>query len=294
MVWNPIGTDYAGYWKENSMIERVILMFWNIRDLNAAEFWVGGVMLAGLVWAFIRGDRLLRRLFVVAGVYVAVVSVFSTQSVMMTTMADVRYLLPLIPLGWWMSVIVLGGLLKRWPVFALGAALVVHGSTFFHGGMFQPSGIRSTIAWYLMELREPIEEPYTPVAKWLREDVASGKTVVVFPAYMTYPLMYHASHVIYGWQLSAQNRRKYAHLPKIHFQMGEMPDYFVLYGAAGLSLLPALEKIPSEQGRYVLEKKFRVFGRDLYRPEIPLRSFFSVRNFSEDRDGIHVFKLNKD
>jgi hypothetical protein len=293
MVWNPIQTDYAGYLEKNSMIERVILLFWNLRDLNAAEFWVGGVMLAGLGWVLMRKDQILRRLLIAAGVYVGVVSVFSTQHVEETVMADVRYLLPLIPLGWCVSVVVLSRLLGQRPIAALGVAVVAFGTTLLHGGMFQSSGIRSTLAWYLAELREPIEEPYTPVARWLKEEVGAGKTVVVFPSYMTYPLMYHAPHVIYGWQLSNQNRSKYKHLPMIHFQAIEIPDYFVLYGAAGLSVMEVLERIVNGRGKYVLEKKFRVFGRDLYRPEIPLRSFFTVRDFSEDRDGIYVFSLAK-
>jgi hypothetical protein len=287
-LWNPFQTDFQRNLEMNSLWNRLTLLGWSIRDLNVCEFYVGGLILLALIMA--PRDGMLRRLLVGGLTFLVVVSALSPQVVERTAMADVRYYLPVIPWGWWVGAWVLWRLLMRWPVVLWGAAVGIYGTNFFHGGLWQSSGLRSTAWVYWNELRNPIEEPYRPVAKWIREEVPEGSTVVVFPSYMMYPLMFHAPGVIYGWQFSEMNRRRYPDLPRIHFQMLEAPDYFILFGPPGLSVLPSLAQREAELGEYRLEKVFPVFWRDLFRPELPWRTFSTIKNFSLDRDAIYVYR----
>jgi hypothetical protein len=291
-VWNPLLTDYGGYLSQNSLWDRVVLFGWNLRDLSIAEFWVAPLVLLAVVLALQPGQHLLRRLLLGALLYLLVTAAISPQPVGQTSLADVRYLLPLIPVGWVLGAMTLARILKNWPRGAvLVASAVIFFSNMFHGSLWQVQGIRFTAWDFARELVRPIQEPYTPVAEWLNKEVPAGSTVVVFPLHMMYPLMFHAPHVIYGWQLSPAMAEKFPDLPAIHFQgQGQPPDYFVFFGPHGISLLPELRKKEAEWGRYEIHRVIPVFWKDLYRPELPWRTFVTLQNFSLENQAIYLLR----
>lgn len=97
-VWNPLQAANADYFQANGLGDRLRLFLMSCRDLNACEFGVGVLLLAAPVLALFRRGSWLGRGSVVAVVYLAVVSLLSPQPLAVSRFADVRYLVPLIPL----------------------------------------------------------------------------------------------------------------------------------------------------------------------------------------------------
>ena len=91
-IWNPFATGFGKYVAKNSFWDRVELFFWNLRDLNSAEFIVGPLLFAGFFLAWRHRDKILTRMLLSFLVYVGFVSLVSPQTISNTSVADVRYL----------------------------------------------------------------------------------------------------------------------------------------------------------------------------------------------------------
>lgn len=263
-VWNPLALAVEaqyGQWLAN----RVLLLWWNLRDFNACEF--GALPLIALAPLFWKGRPWLRRACVAFLAYVIVVVLASPQPTAMTAWAAVRYLVPLIPLCIIIEVQVLRALTPRPGRLAVLAA-IVFGTNLFHGGLLQADGPRVTPMRYVAELIERPADPYRAAAGWINAHVAPGQSVWVVPAHMAYPLMYHAPHAVYAWQLGAPPALQFAGLPAIHFHGRALPDYIVAFGPAVARAQAA--GLASPETRVAA---LDVFWRDEYRPELIFRTF---------------------
>jgi hypothetical protein len=117
-VFNPFGTEVAPDLPgRNLILDKLELLWWNFRDLNDSEFYVGAVLLAALpVYIWTRNIWLLRGIIATVCFIVTIV-IFSPQHVALTYVANVRYLIPLIPLFVGLSTLVIVLLARyRWPV----------------------------------------------------------------------------------------------------------------------------------------------------------------------------------
>ena len=106
------------------------------------------------------------------------------------------------------------------PIPAALLGMVVFGTNLFHGGPTFEWGLRSTIASYVKELARPPGDPFATAAQWINANVPPGCSVYVRPAYMVYPLMFHAPGAIYAWQFRAPPAPQFKGLPPIHFFHG--------------------------------------------------------------------------
>ena len=97
-LWQSSFLDKPG---GNWLLDQIVLLAWNLRELHGCEFASAFVLLAGLVVAWRRHDMWLLRGLTAMGVYVLATVLVSPQSVRMTNMADIRYLSPLILLCVW-------------------------------------------------------------------------------------------------------------------------------------------------------------------------------------------------
>lgn len=302
LIWNPFDTLVASQVAANSLAQRLTLIWWNLRDLNRAEFCCGLLLLAAPVLR--RIDRWAVRTVIAVLVYVCVISFVSVQPVAITTVADIRYLVPLIPLCIAMVAISLSQLRPPlWLAVTLG--LVLFGTNLGNLGFLSKERFRSTLRKYVNELKSPIAEPYTPAADWIRNNVPAGNSVWVSPDYMTYPLMFHAPQVMYAWQLESREKwlqaavnepkmgaifEQFKTLPPIHFKLEAAPDYIVLFGPTGQQAAMQIINAWETSNRYDLHHTIDCYWRDLYRPELFARSFESVTNYNKETDIIYILK----
>jgi hypothetical protein len=296
-VWNPLGKAVVDYESYDWLAERPVLFWWNVRDLNACEFGVVPLLVLAPVLAAWRGrrggaghapgDGLLVRGPVALLVYLATVTVASPQPVGATSVADVRYLAPVIPLCIAVGVAAIRlaapAPAPAWAPLALG--LLAFGTNALHGGFLAPGGPHSTIGRFVRELARPPGDPYTPVARWIRRNVPEGRSILVVPENMVYPLMYHAPGAVYAWQFPGPPEGAYRGLDPIHFRGGVPPDYLITFGTAaggsGRTVHLRGDDGPPGEWRRDYERVTTIphYWKDLHRPELFWRTFEPVTNY---------------
>ena len=290
MVWNPFGTAFGSYVSKNSLLDRLELFFWNLRDLNSAEFLVAPLVLAAFFLAWKNNDQLLTRMLVALLAYAGFVSLVSPQTLSNTTVADIRYLVPLIPLGIALETLVIIRLTKGFRVLWLAVALLAFETNVINGGPFLSSGARSTIAEFFRELVSPPPEPYSLAADWVAQNVKLGQSVVVLPDYMVYPLMFKAPHAVYGWQFKNVDKPSFQDLGEIHFEGRVPPDFFIVFGPIVSDFLKASSQWKEAGWRYEHFATINSYWKDLYRPELFWRTFSPVLQFDPNWEAIQIFR----
>jgi len=293
-IWNPFLlsgiTKQAG---SNDLADRLTLFWWNLRDLNRAEFGAAILLLLAPVLYFTREKNpfLLRGVVCIA-VYCFVMAMVSPQPVHQTSLADVRYLIPLIPLCMALEVAVLRILTRAAPGWlCLSLGVVAFGTNLLNGGPFFPEGLRSTTWCFAKELISPPSDPYTETAKWINEQVRENASIWVLPDYMTYPLIYHAPKAIYAWQLAWPPEPQFSGLPAVHFQGRVPPDYIVCFGPVVRDVIGLLQNWARSGIRYDHADTIDFFWKDRYRPELFWRSFTPIVDYNKNLEAIYVFKL---
>ncbi len=301
-VWNPLRTAFGGFVARNDFADRLKLFAWNWRDLNDAEFFVGALILAAPVIGFLlrtgsgprpaaTDSRLLWRGSLALLVYVTFVTIVSPQVVKETSAADVRYLVPVIPLCIGIEALVLGVIARRQRWLAVALAVVAFGTNLLNGGpLTYIKQVRSTFAAYVGELIRPPDDPYAAAARWINDNVGDRETVSVVPDYMIYPLMFHAPKAVYVWQLQPPATAQFEQLDKIHFVGLVPPDYIVGFGPAvqDVTRLIASGRLPDF--RYERVAVLNVYWRCLYRPEVFWHHFKPVTRFKPDTEAIYIFR----
>jgi 4-amino-4-deoxy-L-arabinose transferase-like glycosyltransferase len=289
-IWNPFGTGFGEYVAQNSIWDRFVLFFWNLRDLNGAEFLVGPLVLAGCFLAWKNRDEVLTRMLVALVCYVGFVSLVSPQTLSNTSVADVRYLVPVIPLGIAICTIVIVKLTGGYRLLGIALALLAFQTNVINGGPFLYSGARSTMAEFSREISSPLEEPYTIVSGWIQKNVQPSESVAVFPDYMVYPLMFRVAHPVYAWQLKMGKKSRFGDVEDIHFEGRYPPDFFVLFGPVVADFLQASKHWESKGWRYEHIATLNTFWKDLYRPELFWRTFRPINQFDPNLEAIQVFR----
>lgn len=294
-IWNPLRTSIGGSVFVNSFLDRLELSFWNLREANMLEYLVLPLILTALIVGWHTKTNIARPFRVFLAILLAcLVTGFLTKQVRAgDSLADARYLVYLIPpgiaLGAW-AVCTIMPTRKGWAVLL---ACAVFFSNFFNGGMyFNWCGVRSTSFCYVRELLHPTNtDPFKETARWMRENIAPGKTVLVeWMINDLYPLMFLAPHVVYAWQFDDRSNPQFASLPAIHFKGEEMPDYLIGFGPQVERLKNDLKKYGKFGVSYQVEAKIDTFWKDLYRPELNWRTFKPVENYNKDRDVVYVFR----
>jgi hypothetical protein len=224
-------------------------------------------------------------------IYIVVISALCPVN--SAALSEVRYLAPTIPLWMALAVLTIREITGDRRCFAIGLAILAFGTNLFQGSWLVRSSVahvpfRSTIFRYGQELISPPADPYTLVADWINANVNKDHTIWVTPDYMTYPLMYHAPNPTYAWQLVGPPAGQFKDLPAIHFAGQVPPDYVVAFGP-GLEIARTAMQSLTRQVGYSPVKRFDVFWKDLYRPELFLRRFKPVESFDPETQAVYVF-----
>jgi hypothetical protein len=252
------------------------LFWWNIRDLLACDFAVLPLLVLCPILYLRRRNTTLLRAPIALLVFVGAITFFTTHPLVSGGNAEVRYLAPLLPLC-------IGiGILAVWGMQTLPGASRVVLLSISGLAIFCP-GIQSSTFSYYRELANPPEEPYTPVAQWIAQNVPARSTVYVCPDLCVSPLMWDAPQPTYVWQLSDPPKPDYANLPAIYFKGRIAPDYLIAFG-------PYLSEIKHWQShfatlgvRYEPVATIPVYSREMFRPELIWRSFTTIKPRPDER-----------
>ena len=289
-IFNPTGDEIAPDLPGRDIfLDKLLLLWWNLRDLNASEFYIGVVMLAALpVYIWKRNIWLLRG--IIAGIcYILTVVIFSPQHVSITYLANVRYLVPLIPLFIGLSALVILPLAKhKWPL-ALLLALIVFGSNVLNHP-FSRGEWSCRPAEFVRELFIPQVTSIDVAVKWIEDNVHKGESIWVVPDVMGYPLMYHAPQPVYAWQLNYPPQKQFAALPPIHFAYRIPADYFIAFGPFREGVDGIIYSLKSRGLYYQLVKVFDAYWDDRTRPEIILRNFRTNNDFDRRLEAIYLYR----
>jgi hypothetical protein len=290
LIWNPLRQNVTGSATANVLADKMVLFWWNLRDLNQCEFGVGLLFLLLPALYFILRDLWLLRGIVAFLVYILVVTLLSPQPVNQTVAADVRYLAPLIPLCIFLGMAVVRGISAGKWWLALPIAAVAFGTNVLQLYPFTTGEFRSTIVQYVRELLDPPNDPYREAAKWINAHVKERQSIWILPAYMTYPLMYHAPKAIYAWQLSNPPEPQFAGLDPIHFRGVVPPDYVIAFGPVVRDVKEFLHDGESAGIEYKQIETLEIYWRDLYRPELFARTFKPITQFDRNLEAIYIFR----
>lgn len=289
-IWNPLGkADLVGNLPENSFVDKLTLLTWNLRDIQASELAPGLLLLAGAGWAVWRRDAWLLRASAAMVVYCAATALASPQPVATTGVADVRYLAPLCLLGVWAVARFADRASRgklRWSV----PLLLVGCFTTVLDVPWSIAAWRSTPLEFVGELIHPHPTAIAAASRWLEEHARPGKSVYVAPRHLTYPLMVRDDGLIYGWQLKTPPRPQFAKLPTIYFIGAESLDYLVAFGPDGEDDVDEVRRACGTHGvRYEKLATLDAYWDDATRPEMFWHDFAGRQAFDKAKDAVYIY-----
>jgi 4-amino-4-deoxy-L-arabinose transferase-like glycosyltransferase len=265
------------------------LLWWNLRDLGTFEFLpVALVPVLALPFLLPRlaGLRPAARVgFVVIGmILVALVTAaaFSPQSASRSTIADMRYVVPVIPLG---AIATAVSLRIVWalarPLAAAAFCLVVFSNIPYLGflgvynGYLPPKGIQCTLCRYAEEIATDRTTATEELVDYIGK-IPKDEVLLVFPSYMGYSAMYYFPDRAFCCQLRSRH-------PLAPALRAKLPDYvFWEKAKPTLALInaprPLLPEGPLrisgvDMGHFRYVDTLDIPARDCSRPEIPWHAF---------------------
>ena len=245
-IWNPFGKPVTGVPDESSgIVNRLFLFYWTWRDMNRCEFGALAIVIAAPIIYCFRSDARLLRAPLALLCYVLTIAMFSPQKGwiwshdqwrQITDAADVRYLVPAIPLLMAIGVLAIRSAQPAWQAILLG--VLAFGTNLFEGGSSVPSldpppplaVVFSTPLRYCLELFDPPSDPYSATSAWINANLTDGQSIWAVPDYTAYPLMFHSPQMVYAWQLANKPQGQFKDLAPIHFAGRSLPDYLICFG----------------------------------------------------------------
>jgi hypothetical protein len=310
LTWNPVGLTpgavqggAGGKDLIDLVIDKAILLYMNLRDLDQCEFGVTLLILLIPVAFKLTRDMWLIRGSTALLLYIVVTTAVSPQPVIPSMGAAVRYLVPIIPLCILLGAAVVRAICRSrlWLAIPLaGLAFATNALQLYPyfvserpGMPFFKSEFRSTIYLYVGELLGARTDPFREAAQWINAHSKPLASILVLPKYMTYPLMYHAPGAIYAWQIANPPQPQFQSLSPIHFHGVASPDYLIAFGR-----FPDVDQFLNEEKArgidYRLVAVLDVYWYRSHRPELIWRSFKPITDFDRVTDAVYVFERSHD
>jgi len=299
LIWNPLDKKVVAY--GDTWQERWTLMLWNMRDFNAAAFAPIIVLLVGVFWELMRASvprnsppaeprfSFLKDGLLTFLTYCLVLALISPQSVSETWVAgprkwvaDVRYLVPLIPLGILWCVEMSRWVGRRAPWLGVALMFLLTWTSFGYGVFHAKVWDRFYPMAYLQEVVGQYPDPYRVATEALNRLTRPGALVAVSPDKAIYPILFHSAHLRVMHQLLTDPREG---IPRWHFVKGnDLPEWIVTFCTAPSFLRRYLTRSP-----YRIAEVLDIECSDQYRPEIFWRSFTPPARASAPNHGIVIY-----
>jgi hypothetical protein len=289
-IWNPLNKGVVPDFADRSwLIDKLTLVWWNFRDLNACEFGAGLLLLVAPILYFFDRNRWLLRCWLAIVVYCVIVAFLSPQPAAVTYVADIRYVSAIIPLCIFLMALEIVVLSRGKWYAAIPIAALVFGTNIVHQP-WKPSSWRSTTYQWLEELCAAPTTSVRQAADWINENVKPEQSVLVGPIHMSYSLMYHAPHAVYAWQIKPPPEGDFKDLPIIHFFGEGAPEYILSYGPSAKveSVVNAYRE--QKQINYVLVAKLDTTWDERIRPELFWHRFKPLSASERPQQVIYIWK----
>jgi len=291
-IWNPLQTQFGKYGDMNSVSDRLKLLCWNFRDLDSGGFMPATTLLLIPIFAFLSRDIWLIRGSICLCLYTSLVALVSPQLVSITNVADIRYLVAILPLIIALNTRFFGRLAcqSSWLIKGIVAVLLL--TNLMTASFFLKKTFTSHPLNFARELFFPLPDPFSPTADWFLKHAPQKSSVWIVPDYMAYPLMFRAPHIIYAWQLEPSQKPdpQFRRLADIHFKGLAMPDYIVAFGPVVQEVRALCSQWAMQGVCYVEEARLLTFWKDLYRPELFWRTFKPIEKFDPNTEAIYIFQ----
>jgi hypothetical protein len=299
-VWNPFNTRVGGMLFANTLKERAILFWWNLRDFNANEFGCTLLLLAAPI-VYLLGHRrnYLSRGPIAILVYCAAIAAISPKVLRLTwPFADVRYLTPLIPLSIGLAALTLRAIVDKARWLALPLGLTAFGTNLFNFGPLLDDpyhegphdDFHANAFRFVRELLDPVPGPYGPVIRWLNANAKPGETIWVLPGWDNYPLMYHAPQFIYAWQLDAQPPPQFLGMDAIHFFGVLPPNLMIAFGPYIEQVRQMVAKEREKGIDYDQVVELKRYWLNIHKPSVLHHAFETPQNYNLENEAIYIFR----
>ncbi|MEQ1918874.1 MAG: hypothetical protein ABL955_06710 [Elusimicrobiota bacterium] len=277
-IWNPLGkhvmdTVSGAWWNDTAAS-----IWFSFRDMHRCEFLSLPLLVAAPFLSRSSRNLWLVRAPLAVLVYVVAIACLAPLPATTLRVAQVRYLAPLLPLGFAVAVLCARAVPERMRRIAVPLSLVLFCAHLL------------TARDFVRELALAPDDPYRGAARWINANVREGESVWVTPDHMAYPLMFHAPKAVYAWQLTSPAQAQFEQLPLIHFRGRVPPDYAVVFGPGAETVLKDLNAWQGSKARYARVATLDIFWRDLYRPELFWRSFGPVTGYDQNSQAISVLQ----
>jgi hypothetical protein len=287
---NPLAADVAPKGPVVGLARLATLLWWHTSGLARFEFFPVLVPVVLVVlWAVRRRTSVASVLAeallicVILGVYTITVVLFSPQTVAPSTrVADMRYVVALMPIGAAASSAMLVGLWRLGPMWGpalaviSGVSLTVTNAFTLAYLRWQP--LRSTLYLYVKENTHDYTTGNETLIEYLRQ-LPPGRVIRVVPDFMAYPAMFYVPQHLYCCQLGNRkiDDKVRSTLPDYVYFDRVRPDYILV--GADISPQELLEQCAAVYGpgRYRLGPEVGETYRDTSRPEIPWHTFGQPR-----------------
>jgi dolichyl-phosphate-mannose-protein mannosyltransferase len=288
-------------------IRKATLLWWNLRDLNLIGYfpWIaavgGGFFLIHCRTQQTPVTRTTREWLILSLIYVACLALFSPQPTSTPTIADVRYLIPVLPFFTGVVGILLAALHEKMPAVAM-TLFLVNVTT----NIFTLTPLHGEFRWllpaYLKEVHEDYPTAYRAVSEFLEHHAKRDDLVLAYPPHTNYPLMFYTGDTLLFCCLLNQHtqlpRPAVDTLQAPLFIEQHLPDWFIAFGnhPATTQLLTFFLQHPLNRGNRGLLSQFQlveildVYWRDTHRPELPWHTFGARTDFDRASEAVYIFK----
>jgi hypothetical protein len=233
--------------------------------------------------------------------YVICLALFSPQPTAVPTIADVRYLIPVLPFFLGLVGLLLSSVHTKMPAVALTLFAINLTTNIFTLAPFNRE-LRWLLPAYLQEIHQDYPTSYRAVSQFLQRHGKPDELVFAYPSFTNYPLIFYTGATMrFCCLLNNQTylpRQEVARLQAPLFIEQHLPDWFIAFGMRPTTtqLLDLFLHHPQNRGENGPTSHFQfvelidVYWRDTHRPELPWHSFGAKTDFDRDTEAVYVFQ----
>jgi len=288
----------------NTLVEQfynhIRLLTWNLEGLdliNAVPLGIGIIAIAAILIKSFRSincddeDNFVIRMSILLGFYIVFLSLLSPQPVKMTSIADVRYLFPVLPITFCIVGYVFSSL---WCYMKSLAVLLF--IAYICSNIFSPSFYFSQPRTLLPAcVRDIIKPPLTSIGMvggFLSKEAGVNDTVWWTPHFMGKPLQYLIGNRVLlsgGASISSPGADHLESLRRDLILENASPDWIIAFGLQP-DLPSALKYFSESKGvNYTLAKVLNVYWGQFQRPELPWHRFAGETQFDPATEAVYIF-----
>jgi len=274
-----------------------LLLKANLREINLINIYPLGLFIILLALVAISKTREIRQplghFFLLSIGYVLIISLLTPQSPEFSSMADIRYLIPIFPFLIAINGCLLAYLHQRSIVIGLLAFILLIISNIFSLHPYNRD-FRWLLPAYIHEINNDYPTCYSMATDFLKKHASRDEYIFAYPNSRNFPLMFYLGDRLKVCCLLNKEtilpREQINNLDSPLYIEDNQPDYFISFGFDNNSstLIDLFAKASKHQ--YKLVQILDVFSFDTSRPELFWHTFGPIENIDTRKDGVYIFR----